>query len=635
VPNTTPCPHLGLAYDRSLLRTEPDGDHRCYAQLPPAPIDLAHQEAYCLTAEHVNCPFYIHPVGTEGPEGEEEDVRAWQKAYLGIIGVILVVLAVVYGRTLLFPPAVAPTSTPTAMALPTERTSSPTVVPTLPPTPLPVTPPAEVSTPTPEPGGRSFTLRPDAGDVTWWDSQEAARAHVGDSFLYAGYFQGRVFLSAIRFDLSRIPRGAPIRGATLSLTGLQIDRFDPRAGGQWTVQILQPDAIDGWPRLDFQTALNAPAAITLVPSLTADQLGKGVENRWELDASALDWIEQALVDGKDALVFRIVGPTGGKSTLFGWDSGVGPESLGEPPRLWLNVGPPPATPPPLPTQELIVATLTPTPANVLTVAANSLTATAVARTIGTYTPVPPNIATPTPTPANLATIQALAFQLGLPPVAPPTPFPHNDATATAQANYATAVAIATGTFTPTPEDAVTPFFPTPTPTAGNLATAVAYVLQATAQAQTATPTPYPYNALVPTPTFTPWFITATPTPINAATATAESFYATAVALTTGTPTPLPPNAIILPYGVKETPAPHPFVSGEQVQIAGEEAVEVRRAPSLDASIVTKLTPGAKVTIVGGPYFAGQSIWWLVRFESASAIMYEGWIRNQQLAPIGE
>jgi hypothetical protein len=616
-----------------LLRTEPDEEHRCYAQLPPAAIDVEHQRAFCLTSEHVNCPFFIHPNRAEPLLEDNEDDHIWQMVYWGVIAVILLIVAVIYGRTLLFSPKIAETPVATLSSAP--AATVPTLVPTILPTPIPVVAPPEL-TPTPEPGGRILTLRPDADDVAWWDSQEAVRAHAGDSFLYAGYFHGRVFLSAFRLDLSRVPRGAPIREAELSLTGLQTERFDPQAGGQWTVQILQPDAIEDWPRIDFQTALNAPAAITLVPSLTPDQLAKGAVNRWKLDASALTWIEKTLEDGHDSLIFRIIGSTGGASTLFGWDSGSGPESLGEPPRLMLNVGPPPATPPPLPTQAFIVATLTPTPANVLTVAANSLTATAVARTIGTYTPEPPNIATPTPTAANLATIQALAFQLGLPPVVPPTPFPLNDATATAQAVYATAVALVTGTFTPTPENAVTPVYLTLTPTPENLETAVAIVLQATEQARTATPTPWPYNVLAPTPTWTPWFVTATPTPLNDATATAESFYATAVALTTGTPTPLPPNAVVLPYGVVSTPVPHAFVTGQQALISDEGTVWVHAVPDVDGRIINSLEPGAEVTIVGGPYFSGHHIWWRVwwriRFAAESGFLREGWVRNEQLAP---
>jgi len=83
LPTTTPCPHLGLSYDRSLLRTEPDEEHRCYAQLPPAVIDAEHQRAFCLTSEHVICPFFIHPNRSEPPpEDEEEDLEEFVESLL-------------------------------------------------------------------------------------------------------------------------------------------------------------------------------------------------------------------------------------------------------------------------------------------------------------------------------------------------------------------------------------------------------------------------------------------------------------------------------------------------------------------------------------------------------------------------
>ena len=114
-------------------------------------------------------------------------------------------------------------------------------------------------------------------------------------------------------------------------------------------------------------------------------------------------------------------PVDGPDTLFAWDSGLGPESAGSPPELVLSLGPPPPTPPPLPTKPFLVATLTPVPQNVLTVVAQAHTATAVAETTGTYTPIPYQVYTPTPFPANLETVQAVAVARGLPPVLLATP----------------------------------------------------------------------------------------------------------------------------------------------------------------------------------------------------------------------
>jgi len=92
---------------------------------------------------------------------------------------------------------------------------------------------------------------------------------------------------------------------------------------------------------------------------------------------------------------------------------------------------------------LVIVTSTPTPKNIITVAAQAATATAVTTAVGTYTPVPWNWIVPvviTPQPA--------------------TPIPANVATATFQAAEATASAFVNGTPTPAP---VYVWTATPTP----------------------------------------------------------------------------------------------------------------------------------------------------------------------------
>jgi hypothetical protein len=417
---------------------------------------------------------------------------------------------------------------------------------------------APAGTATPEPGSRILTLAPKAGSAGWWTGSEARGNHLGDSYLYAGHFDGQPFASAIIFDLAGVPRGAPINQAALRLTGLQADRFDAGAGGTWTVQLLAAesfkDLTDGPARADFQQIYNAPAAVTLFPTLYPADLGQNQANVLSLDASGREWLAQQVVSGAPYVVARIVGPTGGNDSLFAWDSGAGPATGGEAPALTLSLGAAPATPPPLPTEVVSVVTLTPTPANVLTVAVQAQTATAVALAIGTPTPPEYRQVTPTPIPANVATAQALGFSQGLPPIVVSTPVPANGATATALARYATAVAVTTGTFTPVPTDAVTPVVVLPTPIPQNVLTAAAQVRAATATANLAgTGTPLPFNAVIATLTPEQFIIMNTATPQNAATAQALAAYATAVAVTTGTFTPFPPNSV----RATGTPAPTP------------------------------------------------------------------------------
>ncbi len=469
------------------------------------------------------------------------------------LAVVLLAVAGIYLRDSLFPGA---TPTPRVPATPTETvvavalTATPTPVPTgaAAPTADPGAiadrpTPTRFFTPTPEPGGQVLLLQPHPGEAGWWVSSEERGNHLGDSFLYAGFYDNQVFIAAARFDLARIPRGAPIRQATLRLTGLNAQRFDEQAAGAWSVQLLASDTIPDLARADFQTIFNAAAPVSLFPMLTANDLQVGHVNTWDLDAGAQAWLSQQIINNTGALIVRIVGPAGGGNSLFAWDSGGGPASTGNGIHLLLNLGPPPATPPPAATRSYIVATLPPTPANILTVAANALTATSIAASIGTYTPTPFNLVTPTPTPRNQATAQAQAALLGLPPVVIPTSVPANGATATYQAAYATAVTIITGTLTPIPTNAITPIIVRPTAIPENVLTVAAQVVAATARARTTgTPTPFPYSVAIATVTpFTPapLVVTSTPTPLTFATSVYRSAQATAVALTTGTYTPLP------------------------------------------------------------------------------------------------
>ncbi|MCX6032008.1 MAG: hypothetical protein NT169_22270 [Chloroflexi bacterium] len=552
-PNT--CPHLGLAADRTLARTQPDTAHRCSAQTPPGTPDAAHQAAYCLAVAHTACPFYVEVEDKAEVEAESQARRARTStrrrmlAYLPWIALalLLIVVAVVYGRDLLRPPAALPpgssTLTPDPSTLtPVSSLLTPDPGLLTPATRLP-TPTSHPATATPEPGGQVLVLAPKAGEAGWWTSGEARGNHLGDSYLYAGYFSGQAFVAAARFELARVPRGAAIREATLRLTGLRDDRFRPEAGGTWQVQLLAADAVKEFARTDFQTLFNAPAAVTLFPAFYPVDLDVNRMQELRLDASGRAWLAEQIAAGAATVIVRITGPAGG-DTLFAWDSGAGPASGGNGPQIALVLAPAPATPPPLPTERVLVATLTPTPANVLTAAARVVPAT-------TGTPVGYRIVTPTPPPANLATAQAQAVARGLPPVVPSTATPANEATATANAAYATAVAVTTGTFTPVPTNAITPVMIPATPVPENIATAAAQALAATARAPLGTPTPLPYNALIVTLTPRPFEVTATPTAANAATAIARSEYATAVAVVVGTFTPLPPQAIV----VRATPVP--------------------------------------------------------------------------------
>ena len=388
-----------------------------------------------------------------------------------------------------------------------------------------------------------YTLSPPPAQVGWVTSGEERGNHFGDSYLYAGILEEQIHLGAFQFDLSDIPRGAPIYQASLQLTGLREDLLASqndrpasaspvRVPGAWILRLLGAEIDPRWRRATFQDIFNAPVEQTLNPVLGEKALASGQSYVFELSAEQIKILETRIIkDEKPAVSFRLEGPLVGPDNLFAWDTGYGPQSQGNRVTLFLRVGSPPATPPPY---DYIVVTSTPTPEIVITVAAMMLQMTAEATRIGTATPPPPNMVTATPFPSYLVIMA--------------TPTPGNEATAQFMAAVATANAITTGTPTPASSSAVTPtptasatatptyVIITSTPTPESVFAAATMALAETAQAQRAgPPTPLPQNWV------TPIVVTSTPTPANAATVQALAALATAQALTTGAPTPTPNN----------------------------------------------------------------------------------------------
>lgn len=455
----------------------------------------------------------------------------------------------------------APTSTPTSTAAPTEP-SVPTSTPVSAETQTgstdsttggDVESPERFVTPTPEPDGRSLSVIPLSGEAGWWKTNDSRRNNLSDSFLYSGFFEGETYFSVVRFDLSRIPRGAPVRAATLALTGLSDEHLRPDVSAVWYLQLIAEEDLESLVLADYSEAIGASPSLILFPELRNADLASGRVNLWQFDASTRAWLESQLLAGATSVTVRIFASSGDAETLFAWDSGRGPESDGAPPELFLTLGPRPDVAPALPTEEFIVATLTPVPENVVTAVAQAATATTQAQTVGTATPVSARVFTPTPFPQNLETVQAVARNNGLPPVLFETPTPSSPEEEQGRALYATAVAQTTGTFTPVPTNYVTPVLILPSPPAENVATVAARLETATAEAAEGFPTatPLPYNAVIAE------YAIATALPENQATADADAVIIAAMVQTTGTPTPLPWNVIVITPTPTSTPLQSP------------------------------------------------------------------------------
>lgn len=559
--NLTVCPHLGLAEDSTVTAMSPTAGHRCYAQAPSFTPEFEHQQNFCLSDNCINCVFYVEPTPGRKPAADLASVgqrrRARRRPRMSALALLPILLGLVFVLIVLSSRAfrdgedeiVMADSTPFPVtdmpAVPTQPTATDTPAGAL-PSPTPDANQQVVDNrilrPTPEEGAEELTLQPKSGDAGWWSSEESDRlSYLGDSYLYGGAFDGQSYISAVRFSLDEVPRGAAIRSAELSLTGLRADRFDANTPVAWLAQFVPESALPDLTTASFLDLYGAPAAVTLLPNIDSSTLSEDAVTSWTLDDATRRWIVQQRIDGAATLTLRIIGSTEGNS-LFAWDSGLGPESNNKPPTLKLSVGPPPPTPPAMPTFDLVVATATPTPANAETAVVRAATATAFSAQVGTPTPLSGRLVTPTPTADSLEAVQTLAIINGQPPVLVDTPVPANAATVEALSVYATAVALTTGTFTPVPPNYVTPMIFYPPPPPENVLTAAARSAYATSQAEAGISTegtPMPYNALPAVYAF------ATETPANQATAAALIQKMNADAVTTGTPTPTPFNLVVV------------------------------------------------------------------------------------------
>jgi hypothetical protein len=313
-------------------------------------------------------------------------------------------------------------------------------------------PPPKVSTlapiPTPPPNAEAFTFVANPKQSGWIASGEKD-PHWGDRNIHAGQYKGQTFKSLLYFDLSVLAPGSRILYADVELTGL--NRSNLGTSGNWSLKLLPATLLTGW---------LGHSVSELAQSSTLDQIGRALEpadlaegrtNQFVFSSNQLSRLEQAL-DQTGQIAFRLDGPQGPADSLFTWDGGDPDPTIGAHPVMRVIAVP----------GQFIPITNTPTPQNVLTVAAQVAQATEFAIRYGTPTPFPRAFATYNP-------LQVVTSQ----------PTPANSATAQAQAAYATAVAMTTGTFTPTP-----PYLITTTPTPPFLALG-----QFT---PVATPTPTPF-----------------------------------------------------------------------------------------------------------------------------------------------
>ncbi|MBV7330031.1 hypothetical protein KFU94_17660 [Chloroflexi bacterium TSY] len=397
-----------------------------------------------------------------------------------------------------------------------------------------------------------------ADGAVWWLEEDRRPNYRDDSYLYAGQWENRKYLSSTYFDLSEIPRGAPIHQVRLSLTGLRDDRFNQDVNALWSIQLIAESPILNSSKslvsFDYETALGVSASPPILPYLEPTTLQVGSTNYWVIERGsnedALGWLEKQILEQNNRLYARISALGMSGETLFAWDSGYGKLSSGRAPKLSLVLGPPPTSEPPTSTPIFKEAIPGPTRDDLLAKWEATLTAVAVETLYPNATPTPYiQVFTPTPFPANVETAQAIGLQKGLLPIIAHTPTPVNQATTIANALLETARAEIEGTSTPLPENYITPVWVTPTPTPVNIATQVA-LLEAAQTAVAAGVKPIlPDDGVA----VVLRYMVATPTALNFATSIAIQTLESASAEFLGPSTPIPPGVLV----VTRTPTPLP------------------------------------------------------------------------------
>lgn len=92
------CPNLGLGDDQATYSGFPSQMNACYHVRPVATPNIAHQRAYCLHSNHIDCPLLAAPPGEKMPKQLMLKTRGLSKEkryHLIVLGVLSIAIIVV------------------------------------------------------------------------------------------------------------------------------------------------------------------------------------------------------------------------------------------------------------------------------------------------------------------------------------------------------------------------------------------------------------------------------------------------------------------------------------------------------------------------------------------------------------
>lgn len=377
-----PCPYLGRLDDPDTIYLQPQGAHRCHAMEPPVRVSLADQGALCF-GDCQACPRYLPLVdgrrappvllagaaaidaGVDDAPPPYERVAAADEPAAGLPGrlkrlsfeewIVYTVsagLVLVIGYVAFLSPARGSQPPPTpeagiqqrALALMATDTPTPTPLPS--PSPRATRPPdarprETAPVPTAPAGGLVAAISPAERGAGTFNDQDRLPAF-GERNLFAGQYEGKTYLGGLLFSLNRVPKGARVAAVQLELAGLSDEQL--HGGGEWTIELLDPEPAKAFGNLTFDTLDKAPATqLKTAWTLKDTDLAPRKINVLPFSDDARDLFMQRLTEGRVA--FRIRGPASPDAGMFAWDTGYG-DGFGTRPVLRVSFVPPPTTPAP-------------------------------------------------------------------------------------------------------------------------------------------------------------------------------------------------------------------------------------------------------------------------------------------------
>lgn len=155
-------------------------------------------------------------------------------------------------------------------------------------------------------------------------TQEKNRAHFGYNSLFVGVNKRKgVCYGVVEFATEKLPENARILQARFRLYPINRVNAKVENFGEWTVSILDPEAISDI--TDFEQIHQAKKLETIGESITSDKLTQGIWTDWSFNVNERHVVKKAIQTGR--LILRISGPrklpVGADSQMMQFDIGYG------------------------------------------------------------------------------------------------------------------------------------------------------------------------------------------------------------------------------------------------------------------------------------------------------------------------